>query len=75
MNRHIQMLRRAAEGERPKQVPTSDQFEKDFNLVARHYGFSDSGEYETAWEAAMDDYDDAVMAYATIANEIRQEAS
>lgn len=53
-----------------KAVPR--QFMEDFELVVKHYDLHESGEYETAKQAARRKIDDAIKAYAALAAEIRR---
>lgn len=76
MSRHIEALRRAASGveqNNPKRKIATAQFRHDFDVVAVHYRLMDTGEYETAWESAMDDLENAILTYAALAEEIRQQ--
>lgn len=75
---HIEALRRAASGveqTQPKRKIAPAQFRQDFDVVAAHYKLMDTGEYETAWESAMDDRENAMLTYAALAEEIRQETA
>jgi len=51
------------------------QFVEDFELVADHYGLKHISEYFPAKEAARNDLENAVICYAHLANEIREEKS
>lgn len=76
MSRHIEALRRAVSGveqSKAKRKTAPAQFRQDFDVVAAHYRLMDTGEYETAWEAAMDDLENAMLTYAALAAEIRQQ--
>lgn len=73
MSRHLDALRRAAEGEIVEPVKVTAQFASDFELVATHYNLRQLGEYDAARNAARNDIENAMPTYAALAEEIRKE--
>ena len=56
-----------------KSVLVNKQFADDFELVATHYGLKHIGEYLIAKDAARSDLENAIVCFASIAAEIRQQ--
>lgn len=53
-----------------EQVAAPVQFVENFETVAAHYGLIESGEYESAKQAARDNVDEAIKTFASLAAEI-----
>lgn len=56
-----------------KRVTVTRQFADDFEAVAYHYGLKHIGEYLIAKDAARSDLENAMLTYAALAEEIRQQ--
>lgn len=54
-------------------ILVNKQFVADFEAVATRYKLRELGEYEAAKEAARSDLENAIVCFASIAAEIRQE--
>jgi hypothetical protein len=49
----------------------SRAFAEDFEIVAKHYGLRELGEYETAKAIARNDLENAIPCYAEMAKFVR----
>lgn len=47
------------------------QFVDDFELVAKHYKLKEMGEYDLAKDVARQDIEQAIIAFASVAAQIR----
>lgn len=56
-----------------KSVLVNKQFADDFEVVADHYGLKHIGEYLIAKDAARSDLENAMLTYAALAEEIKQQ--